>query len=140
MNDMLELSAVSFTDSQNDALSKTFCDFYKIKNDLKIKKKLYATKESYQKIHREKMLARKPFEKMQFDKWTDNSALEIHYSETLFIFPSERTITLTEYLDKPNGITHKVNLYDSDGKFMEFSVYAHAEAEVVSRYNQIFGG
>lgn len=74
----------------------------------------------------------KKFSDYEFD--STSLPFFVIYTETKFTFPSGRHITLTESLEKPNGLTESVELSDSDGEFMRFKSYLHAEGEVLNRF------
>lgn len=138
MEDVAEVVLVRFSDSQNKSLKDSLKAHYRLVDAPDVEKSIYVAKDSYQAHLRAKLRARTPFESDRpFSSFEFDAAklpFSVVHSKILFKFPSDRTITLIEYLTEPNGLTKSVELSDSGGTSLTFDKYYHAEAEVVSRY------
>lgn len=141
MDSVLELVKVEYSEAQNNALREALKAFYRLADAPKVEKALYVAKSSYQSFLRGQLKQRtpfqsdRPFSSFAFDE--TKYPFDVVYSKISFKFPSDRTITLTEYLAVPNGLTKSVELSDSDGIKLEklsFDKYLHAESEVINRF------
>lgn len=138
MFNIAEVVKVSFSDAQNLSLQTAFKEFYRLLEVPKIKKTLFIDKSSYQKFLNKQLRDRtpyqpdKPFSQYSFNE--QNLPFLVVHSKIEFLFPSGREISLTEYLDEPNGLTKSVDLHDTNGESASFERYTHAEAEVLNRF------
>lgn len=142
MEGVSEVVLVRFNPAQNSTLENNLKEFYHLEVSPKCSKDLFVTKESYQKFLNGKMKERTPYEPIKslennfssfgFDE--TNYPFLVSYTKIQFKFPSGRTMSLTEYLDKPNGITKSVELVDTGGTNLSLTSYIQAEGEVVDRF------
>lgn len=133
-----ERMMMRLTPDQNVQLEGAFKEFYQLDSSPRIEKTLMVSKSSFTRSLNQRLKGRTPFESSNPIKESQNPnlnrAVEVISYQVEFKFPSGRTVTLTEELDKPNGITKLVNLVDSDGIPLKFTKFIEAESEVVARF------
>lgn len=138
MNGFEEAVLVRYSAPQNQVLRSAFQNFYRLSSSPLVEKDIFVEKGSYQTFLRSKLKQRTPFEAVKTfaDYAFDEKALPFRllYSTCRFKFPSGRVLSLTEYLDKPDGVTKEVVLENEKGVKLNFSSYSHAEAEVVAQF------
>ena len=138
MDNFSEVVKVFYSEAQNAALQDSFKEFYELYSAPKVEKVLFVTKSSYQRFLNRSMRERTPYESAK--KFSEiifnasNNSFEVMSSICTFKFPSGREMSLTEYLDKPNGIVKSVILKDSLSPDLSFSSYLYAEGKVLEEF------
>ena len=135
MQDVIENVEMKFTQTQNAGLEESFANFYKLISFPKIKRKLIVPMEEYRAFVKSKAKVRTQFESgKEFDLGFDSFGTPFKFiaTHTEFIFPSGRTISLHETLDKPNGLTENVSIGEPDN--LNFKFYSEAEQYVVEQF------
>lgn len=138
MEGVQEVVLVRYTAAQNESQTAQTKAFYHLEKPLLISKDLFVTKDSYQKYLHSKLRQRTPYEAdKKFSEYHVNETnfpFFVSYTKVYYKFPSGRTLTLTENLTEPNGLTKSVELTDSGGESSNYNRFIDAEVEVIERF------
>lgn len=131
----IELVEVKFDKAQNDGLSLSFKDFYRLDSAPSVTKALIVDKVAYKAFLKARTKARTQFEAKdaEIDLSFDAGRIPFEFvaTKTEFLMPSGKVMTLFEELDAPNGLTKSVEAsYGSDKE--TFDSYFKAEAHVLA--------